>query len=479
MSTRTIRRAHARRAHKSGSRRFAAAVAGAAVAITVAPGGAEAKTFRVTSGKDDGPRTLRKAVARAAEHHGPDRVAISRHVHGDIRLRNDLVVRTSVTIDGPGRRGPDIYGLPPRRAKDGYPAISSNGKKDHDPKLKIRDLDLNSVAIGAGEGTVIEDVHSFGRPKAAEDLGNAIGVYDVKEATVRRARITGSWSTGIDASYSGDVHIANSKISDLRDYGIEFFYADGSVEGTTISGNGGPGLIIDIGHVDVERSTVSGNGGSGISAGYYGGATVKRSTISANEAENGGGIYVSDYGGAWVRNSTISGNEVTGSEEGPGSGGGIFLSGGGELEISASTVTGNTAAKGGGVYLYNPYADEPVTVESSILAGNHAAAGPDCLTTYDGPYPEPAPPDEMAPISKGGNVFGPEGCAATVAGDVTAADPGLGPLADNGGPTLTHGLLPGSPAIGQGLDLGLKTDQRGVKRDADPDSGAFEWSGAP
>jgi hypothetical protein len=479
MSTRAIRRAHARRAHKSGSRRIAAAVAGAAVAITVAPGVAEAKTFRVTSGKDDGPRTLRKAVARAADHHGPDRVAISRHVHGDIRLRDDLVVRTSVTIDGPGRRGPDIYGVTPRRAKDGYPEISSNGKKDHDPRLTIRRLDLNSVAIGAGEGTLVEDVHSFGRPKAAADLGTAIGAYDVKEAAIRRTRITGSWSTGIDASYSGDVNVADSKISGLRDYGIEFFYADGSVEGTTISGNGGPGLIVDIGHVDIERSTVSANGGSGISAGYYGGASIKQSTISGNEAENGGGIYVSDYGGAWVRNSTISGNEATGSEEGPGSGGGIFLSGGGELEISASTVTGNTAAKGGGVYLYNPYADEPVTVESSILAGNHAGAGPDCLTTYDGPYAEPAPPGEMEPISKGGNVFGPDGCAAAFPGDVTTADPGLGPLADNGGPTLTHALLDGSPAIGQGLDLGLRTDQRGVNRDSSPDSGSFELQEAP
>jgi hypothetical protein len=53
-------------------------------------------------------------------------------------------------------------------------------------------------------------------------------------------------------------------------------------------------------------------------------------------------------------------------------------------------------------------------------------------------------------------------------------DPGLGQLDDNGGPTRTHALLPGSPAIGHGHPLGLKTDQRGVRRDTDPDSGAYE-----
>ena len=54
-------------------------------------------------------------------------------------------------------------------------------------------------------------------------------------------------------------------------------------------------------------------------------------------------------------------------------------------------------------------------------------------------------------------------------------NPILAPLADNGGPTWTLALLPGSPAINAGAPLpGITTDQRGIARDAMPDIGAFE-----
>ena len=69
---------------------------------------------------------------------------------------------------------------------------------------------------------------------------------------------------------------------------------------------------------------------------------------------------------------------------------------------------------------------------------------------------------------------GLEGCGAAGPGDLFAADPRLGPLADNGGPTRTRALLPDSPAVDAGTDAGLKTDQRGVARSTPPDIGAFE-----
>lgn len=103
------------------------------------------------------------------------------------------------------------------------------------------------------------------------------------------------------------------------------------------------------------------------------------------------------------------------------------------------------------------------SVSGSIIAGNSAPVGPDC-DAKEGPQA----------VSQGGNVFGPQGCGTPGPGDVLTADPLLGPLADNGGPTPTHALLPGSPAIDNGLDLGLKTDQRGVERERRPDSGSFE-----
>jgi hypothetical protein len=66
----------------------------------------------------------------------------------------------------------------------------------------------------------------------------------------------------------------------------------------------------------------------------------------------------------------------------------------------------------------------------------------------------------------------------TPAGDDTFPDPKLGPLADNGGPTLTMALLPGSPAIDAGnTSLAPATDQRGFSRPAGraADIGAFEY----
>jgi hypothetical protein len=47
---------------------------------------------------------------------------------------------------------------------------------------------------------------------------------------------------------------------------------------------------------------------------------------------------------------------------------------------------------------------------------------------------------------------------------LSGVDPMLAPLADNGGPTLTHALLEGSPAIDKGNSFGESTDQRGLPR---------------
>jgi hypothetical protein len=164
---------------------------------------------------------------------------------------------------------------------------------------------------------------------------------------------------------------------------------------------------------------------------------------------------------ALVRNSTISGNVATGSAVDEGRGGGVFVGPDGDLQLTATTVTDNSAAgSGGGIY---DASLGDAAIASSIVAGNDAPAGADCSVAAPG-----------VPPSQGGNVFGTEGCGDPRSSDILTADPGLGPLGDNGGTTQTHALLPGSPAIGNGLDLGLRIDQRGVPRGTDPDSGSYE-----
>ena len=189
--------------------------------------------------------------------------------------------------------------------------------------------------------------------------------------------------------------------------------------------------------------------GGGISIGE-GGFEITKSTISGNTGTEGGGISSGYYANALVTNSTISGNTATVS------GGGLF----GYVNVRGSTVTDNSAPKGGG---FHPYGGvDSASFEGSIVAGNSAPAGADC-------FGNPVIVD-----SKGGNVFGLDGCGAPSGEDVLAADPGLRPLDDNGGPTPTHALRQGSPAIDNAPDLDLPVDQRGRKRDGQPDSGSFE-----
>ena len=206
----------------------------------------------------------------------------------------------------------------------------------------------------------------------------------------------------------------------------------------------------------ISNNTTNGQGG-GIAL-YSGSATISRSTISGNSSEwtanGGGGIMVGPYMTASIYNSTISGNTSVDS------GGGLDLSQG-DLRLINSTVTGNHSnTKGGGIA--NSY-DSTIQLYNTIVAGNTATgSGPDL---------------SGAATSNDYNLIGSLSGASisTKAHDITGVDPNLGPLADNGGPTPTHALLPGSPAIDNG-NTDQPIDQRGIARpqDAADDIGAVE-----
>ncbi|UCF41623.1 MAG: hypothetical protein JSW43_04655, partial [Gemmatimonadota bacterium] len=140
-------------------------------------------------------------------------------------------------------------------------------------------------------------------------------------------------------------------------------------------------------------------------------------------------------------------------------GGGIYN--GGNLTLTNSTVSGNTAYWGGGIHAsWMGYA----TLTNTIVADNGAPTGANCLASVLS--------------SLGYNLTDDTSCGVTAPGDLIVADAMLGPLQDNGGPTQTHDLLPGSPAIDAGSPgcPPPDTDQRGVARPqgAACDIGAFE-----
>ena len=175
--------------------------------------------------------------------------------------------------------------------------------------------------------------------------------------------------------------------------------------------------------------------------------TIINSTISSNYHPTAGGAIMLGNGGVGaITNSTVSGN-ATGGE-----GGGLYLQYAASLSVDSCTISGNTAGTYGGGGIANYAGATVIGIRNSVIAGNNANFGPDCWGSI---------------VSLDYNLIqNTNGC--TITGDTThniyGQDPLLGPLADNGGPTPTHAILPGSPAIDHGSSGGLATDQRGQPR---------------
>jgi CSLREA domain-containing protein len=219
------------------------------------------------------------------------------------------------------------------------------------------------------------------------------------------------------------------------------------------------GGIINHGTLTVENTTIDNNnapyGGGGVN--NLGPLTMSESLIAHNGSLSGIGAGLATFAAATLTNVTFSGNTAG-------------LNGGGvsnesSLALSNVTIADNTATHGTGGGLYTH--EGGVQFRNTIIAGNQ----PDqCEGT--GGY-----------VSQGNNISSAEDCLFTAGGDLQNTDPMLGPLADNGGPTLTHALLDGSPAIDHAQTLAgcPPTDQRGVTRpqNGQCDIGAYEVGSVP
>jgi hypothetical protein len=168
-------------------------------------------------------------------------------------------------------------------------------------------------------------------------------------------------------------------------------------------------------------------------------------------------------------------------------GAGLFSEGGGEWTLNNVTIAGNTVTGAGGSGGGMETNRGIFTVRNSIVHGNTAAKNPDCSAL--GEKIINGVDFSSFVLTAGHNIVGSlEGCAGFVAGtgDQIGADPLLGPLANNGGPTFTRAVMGGSPALEAG-DPGAPgtataceaVDQRGVARPQGPrcDIGAVEGPG--
>jgi len=252
---------------------------------------------------------------------------------------------------------------------------------------------------------------------------------------------------------------------------------DLEIHGTTIAG-GSAGGIVAGGDILLEGSTVEATtAGGGITA-YNGTATIIGSTLQDNVGSAGGGVGAihvvierstlsgnrsTTGGGAWadqtltVRNSTITANTATAS------GGGLYA-GLNRIDLTYVTLVENVAPAGANLDLDS---SSTLTAFASLI-GDPLGGGDDCQL-----------PPAATIASTGANISSDGSCGLTAGpGDLDGADPGVGPLAANGGPTRTRLPEPSSPALDRAdcSASDLTTDQRVVLRPqgAACDAGAVE-----
>jgi len=193
------------------------------------------------------------------------------------------------------------------------------------------------------------------------------------------------------------------------------------------------------------------NGSAGIGAGILntrGNLTVQKCAITGNRGLAGAGIE-NVKGTVTVRNCTITGNTTQNI------GGGIYNFAG-TMMVQNCTVSGNSSGQnGGGIDSIGE-----VTVQNCIVAGNTSPGDSNLSGFFSGSH----------------NIT--SGTAAEAGLEVDSAGEPI--LKDNGGPTQTIALMPGSPALNAGNDATAPaTDQRGYARNGMSDIGAFEFNGTP
>ncbi|MFL5494029.1 MAG: choice-of-anchor Q domain-containing protein [Gemmatimonadales bacterium] len=305
------------------------------------------------------------------------------------------------------------------------------------------------------------------------------GIDNVDARLVASNSVIARNSGGGIGNRGGTLQLTNTTVSDNVGFGIAEDRSTSTLDRLRITGNSGGGYSLHQGKATLTNSTIARNSafeGAGILNAGGGDLTIAKSTVTGNTASGrGGGILDLDdpFGrvGASITliNSTVSGNSAE-------SGGGIQISQRGSAGISIvnSTVASNSARDGGGGISQQGGLDDGssgISLTNSLVALNTAPAGPDLLGSFQARFSLIGDGTGSDLTNTDGNQVG------NVSPNTGPIDPLLGPLADNGGPTRTRALLPGSPAIDAASSDGCPgRDQRGVSRPQGPacDIGSYE-----
>jgi len=380
---------------------------------------AEAATITVMNANDSGAGSLRQALADANDG---DTIDFDTSLNAIGVVSGELVVDKSVTISGPGPGAANLF-------------VYNDGLN------RVFHI-TNAVTVSISGLTITNGL--------ADDRGGAGILNDHSTLTVSNCTINGNQTVYADTSGGAIYNDGESGSASLEINNSSVIYNFSNDRGGGIYNHG----VSVRETLTINNSTVSGNlvgnlGGGIYNDGYQGSATltINNSTLSDNAA-----VYAGSAGGAigsnglqgsatlTVTNCTISGNSASADF---GEGGGIFnvaayLGGSVTLTVNNSTLSGNSAAYGGGIF-NEGHSFESATLEigNTILKTGSSGAN-----IYN---------QEGTVTSLGYNLSNDDGDGfLTATGDQINTDPLLGPLQDNGGPTFTHELLSGSPAIDAG-----------------------------
>jgi hypothetical protein len=341
------------------------------------------------------------------------------------------------------------------------------------------DISLELTLVGAGSGSTFLDGENTNRVLTASSTG-----LTVSDLTIRNGLATGQNGGGVynfgtlllqnvtvtnnSVVTEGGSGIFNTGTLTLEDGLVQNNTADGvgggiytwygsttTVLRSTINENSGAqgGGIFNLGTLNVLDSSITNNSAAMFGGGlaiFSGNATLTSVTISGNQTDGYGAGILNNLGGLTLANVTISGNlgnDYSGLAN---------ISSSAQTTVLNSTIASNlissSGVRTGGVANIS---DGVISLKNSIVADND---GRDCLVS--GSW-----------TSDGYNLAGDNTCSFTSVGDQQNADPSLAPLGDYGGYTMTHALLPGSPAMDAADNVGCPaSDQRGVTRPFDGDN---------
>ena len=391
---------------------------GAALFATTSPAGAA--TFNVTTTADSGAGSLRQAIADANAAAGADTITFQAGLGTIVLSTGEIEIDDDLTITGPA-------------------TVSGNGASRIFYITYAGAVTITGVTLTAG---------------SVDDDGGAV-FSEGTDLTLDGVTISDSESTGRGGGLftRGDVDVA---------------ILDSVVSGNTATNSGGGAFVLGEGEGQeddpallVRGSSITGNtaetqSGGGLGVVHVYDIEIDASTVSGNTSSTrGGGVYQHGHPGVVmdITSSTFSGN-TAGYR-----GGGVMVDGLDDLFVANTTITGNVATRGvgGGIDVGD---DEYAAVfEHVVISGNTAADDPE----VNGSDLDNAILVSFSLIEG----FVAPGVISDEGGNVFGQDPLLGPLQDNGGPTLTHLLLTGSAAIDSGdpaFAAPPSVDQRGLPR---------------